>query len=431
MGAISKILNKINKAKSAINSLKGIGAKLESLNYTSQVDKLGEQAEHAQQVLKDRRSSLQASIDSATKAKAAGKSTPDAPETELRYPLNDWLPNYIVFTTRKRVKRFNRSHKTTTTNVDGKITTTTEDTTKGDGVANGNIFSGSSVEIMLYVPDGITSEVSVGYESQGIGVGARALNELIDTGKDLIDGASTTAQAWEKGGEVGKAVVKTQLTSMANSMTGGIRNIKQGRAVNPMKEQMLKGSDFRSFTFNYEFWPKNAAEANMVNKIIYTFRTAMLPDTYGHSTAEIENYLNYPNIFDVDFDGPLAGKVDGFLPMVCTECSVDHFNGNKVTTLANGQPVSTSMKLTFQEIKILSQSSYHNKVAAIGPQEGKVGLDSLVADGEEYGQQKESTYKKGLQAGTSTTKFQEIMKKKKGETLTQSEINTAAGGGGG
>jgi len=47
MGTISKILGKINKAKSAINSLKGIGAKLESLNYTSQVDKLGEQAEYA------------------------------------------------------------------------------------------------------------------------------------------------------------------------------------------------------------------------------------------------------------------------------------------------------------------------------------------------------------------------------------------------
>ena len=44
---LSKILNKINKAKSAINSLKGISSKLNSLNYTTQIDKLGEEAEKA------------------------------------------------------------------------------------------------------------------------------------------------------------------------------------------------------------------------------------------------------------------------------------------------------------------------------------------------------------------------------------------------
>ena len=105
MGAISKILNKINKAKSAINSLKGIGAKLESLNYTSQVDKLGEQAEHAQQLLKDRRSSLEKSITSANERKDMAANNPAQPTRELLYPINDLLPNYIVFTTRPRKQR--------------------------------------------------------------------------------------------------------------------------------------------------------------------------------------------------------------------------------------------------------------------------------------------------------------------------------------
>ena len=44
---LSKLLKKVNKAKSAINSLKGISSKINSLGYTTQTDKLGEEATKA------------------------------------------------------------------------------------------------------------------------------------------------------------------------------------------------------------------------------------------------------------------------------------------------------------------------------------------------------------------------------------------------
>jgi hypothetical protein len=332
MGTISKILGKINKAKSAINSLKGIGAKLESLNYTSQVDKLGEQAEYAQQILKDRRASLAASMDSANKRRDLAKKNPASVQEELIYPVNDLLPNYIVFTTRPRKPRINANSS-----------------------GSGNLLADSSTEIMLYVPDGITSDSTVSFQSQGVSKRGKNIMRAVEG----MQSATTIGQKFDKGKDVVVGVVEDQLVTMANAITDGSSNIKYGRAVNPMKEQMLDGVDFRSFDFDYEFWPKNEMEAIMVNKIIWTFRTAMLPDTFGATTdGEIENYYNYPNIFDVEFEGELAGKIDGFLPMVCTGCSVDHFNGNKVSTFANGQPVSTSMKLSFSEIKVLSQESY-------------------------------------------------------------------------
>ena len=73
MGTINKILGKINKAKSAINSLKGISSKLKSLGYTSQVDKLGEQAEKARNTLKERRGRLEASLDASGISKSLYK----------------------------------------------------------------------------------------------------------------------------------------------------------------------------------------------------------------------------------------------------------------------------------------------------------------------------------------------------------------------
>jgi len=266
-------------------------------------------------------------MDSANKRRDLAKASPKSVQEELIYPVNDLLPNYIVFTTRPRKKR----------------------------VGVNNLLADSSTEIMLYVPDGITSDSTVSFQSQGVSKRGKNIMRAIDG----MQSATTIGQKFDKGKDVVLGVVEDQLVTMGNALTDNVSNIRAGRAVNPMKEQMLDGVDFRSFDFDYEFWPKNEMEAIMVNKIIWTFRTAMLPDTFGATTdGEIENYYNYPNIFDVEFEGELAGKIDGFLPMVCTGCSVDHFNGNKVSTFANGQPVSTSMKLSFSEIKVLSQESY-------------------------------------------------------------------------
>ena len=63
-----------------------------------------------------------------------------------------------------------------------------------------------------------------------------------------------------------------------NTMTGGLSNLKMGRAVNPMQEQILNGIPFRSWDFTFDFWPKSTEEADAVRKIIYIFRSSMLPD---------------------------------------------------------------------------------------------------------------------------------------------------------
>ncbi len=52
---LSKLINKVNKAKSAINSLKGISSKLQSLQYNSVFDQLGDEAKKAQEHLRNTR----------------------------------------------------------------------------------------------------------------------------------------------------------------------------------------------------------------------------------------------------------------------------------------------------------------------------------------------------------------------------------------
>jgi hypothetical protein len=359
---LSKLLKKVNKAKSAVNSLKGISSKLNSLGYDSQTDKLGEEAVQALKLLTDSRKRADKLLDANKSAQKAGKKPPASKGVELMYPLNDTLSNYIVFSIRPRRKRAGKS--------------------------GANLFSGDDggTEIMLYVPEGLTSESKVSYSTKEVGRAARGL-ENIKKSESFIEGVGeTVGVVMDAAGDM--------INKIASGMTGGVKNIREGRASNPMIETTFDKVDYRSFQFEYEFWPKSKDEADMVNDIIYTFRTAMLPDTYGGSFAKdtfldgndsaasgVENYFNFPNIFDVEYDGPIANVLDGFLPMVCDSCSVDNFNGGRVATFTGGQPVSTKMTLSFQEIKILSQESYQEIAGnAKGKASGLTSMDSLTDD---------------------------------------------------
>ena len=159
-------------------------------------------------------------------------------------------------------------------------------------------------------------------------------------------------------------------------LSGGARNLKQGMAVNPMQEQMLEGVAFREHTFAYDFYPKSEEEAKVVMNIIRTFRLASLPDTFASFEGDSpnENFFNYPNVFDVTLEGPIAAQVEGFLPMVLKDITVDTFGGNSKGLIAQEEegsgdlvayyPAHSSMSLTFTEIRILTQETYDTHVGA-------------------------------------------------------------------
>ena len=99
----------------------------------------------------------------------------------------------------------------------------------------------------------------------------------------------------------------------------------------------------------------------------------MLPDSFsfgltadkeanGDEAATIlqDAFFNYPNVFDIEFSGPVADKIDGFLPSVCTKCDVDHTGGQKFSVYEDGQPIKTTMTLEFMEIRLLTQNNYQS-----------------------------------------------------------------------
>lgn len=335
MAYIDKLLSKFQKAKNAINSIKGIASQIQAINYESALDELGEAKDSALRKLDQRRSSLQNSLNyQSNQCRAYSKRTPELVEPQIVYPIHDELANYLVFDIRPRRNR------------------------KSSQYADG------SRSIALYVPDQIISQATVQYTQTGVNSFTRGLERigqaLMSPEKDLAD----------VGAEEGKKMANAFVKETLNKMTGGLTNLRAGRAVNPQNEQILDGVPFRSWDFTYDFYPRSKFEANEVLKIIDTFRMAMLPDTYSDVSIlggeEVitpdqnpnANFFNYPNIFDIYFDGPMGNKVDGFLPAVCSNAQVDYTGGQKFSTFEDGMPVHIQLTLQFLEIKILTQGNY-------------------------------------------------------------------------
>lgn len=340
MSKIDKLLGKINKAKSSFKSLKGSLSDLSSALGVVDTNELGKQAEQLRSSLGDRRKKLENdanSIRSATKKTRTG----GVKVEELVYPKarQGEIDNWIIFSIVPR--------KGISAPANAKPITTSDGQEENPRPA-----TGGPQEIRLYIPDGLTSDTAVNYKTEGIGVVKRELQKIFS------------------GGDVDTGLVfNAGLDKISRSFMGGnVYDMAQGRAINPMDEQLLDGLPFREFTFNYDFNPTTQDEADEVGKIINAFRRAMLPNTQGYKMKAFKNnndgdpkninYYNYPDKFDVSLEGPIQSHVDGYLRMVCKNVVVEHDGGQKLSTFTNGMPVRTTMKLTMQEIIVLTQANY-------------------------------------------------------------------------
>lgn len=354
MPNINKILSKVNKAKSAISSAKGIKSKLSQINYTSVINsnELEAQAEIAKQTLDKRKASLQKSLNANNTAKNKAKKSPDGPLIELQYPFEEQHDNYIVFTSRARINRQRRE-------TDGMIMGAD---TKRMSLMN---TPDGQVQIALHIPLTLEQEAAVKYSAKDVGSLARGAAQG-GTGfiTGMIQGLSQAA------------------SKLLNSMTGNAMFIMQGKAVNPMQEMALEGVDFRTLSFSYTMSPSSEAEADQINDIIYYFKTAMLPDTYpalGAASSDAEGFFNYPNTWEAVLEGPISNKVDGYLPMILESCKVTYEgDATSMTFFKEGQPTSIKMDLGFKELKILTQESYQEITAnAKGEAARNAGMKSM------------------------------------------------------
>jgi hypothetical protein len=206
--------------------------------------------------------------------------------------------------------------------------------------------------IVLYMPNQLSTRYSMQWSDEEMDMATQ-----IATNPEMAKSLQAAKDSVMKG-NVGDAA-KTAGTAASKVGAGAILKNSSGlsaatrAASNPSKEQIFKGVDFRRFTFEYQFAPRNEKEAAAVLNIIYQFKYHMHPEFKDSS-----NFIYvYPSEFDIEYwvgteQNRNLNKVSS---CVLTEMNVNYSPNGVYNTFPDGTPAQISMTLNFVELEALTK----------------------------------------------------------------------------
>ena len=214
--------------------------------------------------------------------------------------------------------------------------------------------------IAMHTPNQISTRYSASWTDEdtnmfqmalkGVDTLTKAASEY-KTVNTIGDAKDSTMRA---GSTIAKEAAPLLATAALSSAPGkdAISTIT-GLAVNPKKEQIFRGVDFRTFTFDYQFFPRRKEELQNVQNIIYMFKLHMHPEF-----KDKDNFLYlYPSEFDiVHYNGVDENlNLPRHTSCVLTEMVVNYAPQGQFTSFEEGAPTQINMTLTFKELSQLTK----------------------------------------------------------------------------
>jgi hypothetical protein len=229
--------------------------------------------------------------------------------------------------------------------------------------------------IALYMPDTINFDSKASYD--GLNPGKELLGQALVAAPAIVDeyrkgGGAAALNALKKSGalqNVGQKVLD-KFNLGGDTARLGVFGFT-GKVTNPMIELIYSAPDFRSFQFEFFFYPRSEAEALEVQKIIDRFRFHQAPelDVIGEAGRQ-SGLLIPPSEFDIKFF--YAGKQNPNIPAIAT-CVLESIqvnyapNGwsayevpgeNDPLLGRTGMPVGIQMSLQFKETTYVTKSDF-------------------------------------------------------------------------
>ena len=290
------------------------------------------------------------------KSAKGAQGVPNGPAT-LRYPkqLLDSKADYVKFTFYEYVAPFSSQVGGATFGLDA----------YNNSVNSGLNSTGKS--IIMYMPEdigadygGSWSETNLSNMAKGalgtfggvaggdIGASVGAIvKSLTEMGTNAIVNGTLTANA------ISDALSKANFASLT---VNDVFAAATGQILNPNTEVLYKGPKMRNFSLSFKMAPRNAPEATEIKQIIHAFKYATLPQ-FGKSNGDEKNasFVTVPQIVDVSFMAGSAANpwVSQFKPSAITSFDISQTPDGAWSTYGDGSPVATTMKITFQELKML------------------------------------------------------------------------------
>jgi len=241
--------------------------------------------------------------------------------------------------------------------------------------------------IRLYMPVSFSQSDTLGYQNVELGAAGAAGAAALRAGASLPAAAGKALSEGTAGitdlltgligggnlGELGAARVAQKVGALSGAGQAAIEQASQV-VMNPNIRAAFKSVGLRKFTFQFQMIPKNAAEADAIDSLIFEFRRAAYPEEL--SVGNISVAFRYPQLFRII---PKVRSDRGFEVAVGTPIQYCYCEGITVNTNpignntfhADGSAVQTDLTLNFVEYKTLAR------------QDIKKGYDAVRADPQE------------------------------------------------
>ena len=218
--------------------------------------------------------------------------------------------------------------------------------------------------IALYLPADVKDTTGANYEDTPTGILGVATT-------DLVRGVNAfNEDDFESTGKIGGKLLKNTFEQILKNLGGGLAesltgaegviplaNKIFGRADNPFIEVFFNSMNIRTFTYNFNFAPRNESETLEVQQIIQLFRFHMAPDLQEVNAR----YLTLPSEFDIHYMYKAENGVGyendyyGRIGTCVLENVTTNHTPNGVKSFADGAPTQITMALTFRETEALTK----------------------------------------------------------------------------
>jgi len=225
--------------------------------------------------------------------------------------------------------------------------------------------SRTTAAIALYMPPGVSVQYKMSYDASPTDMSGQVAKAL-GKGKSA-DTTSDAVKAYVQGitgglGTAGKKIIDDIGQGLSAGEPAKLIGKAFGVAMNPHEEQFFEKPNFRSFSYDFEFWPRNEREAREVEKIIFLFKYHMHPSVDKGSGGRL---FKVPSEFEIDYChlGANNSHLNRISRCVLEDMQVTYGPEEQFSAFRpderGAMPVTHKLSLSFQETTYITKEQIY------------------------------------------------------------------------
>ena len=220
--------------------------------------------------------------------------------------------------------------------------------------------------IALYMPPGVKVSYKNNYEAEATELSGDIAKAIggVKNAQNTQQGIDAVLKGVTAGlGQYGKNVIGEAISMVGAGDPVKLTSKAFGLAVNPQQEQFYISPDFRSFSYTFDFWPRNQQELEAANNIIFLFKYHSHPDLELSKSGGRMFFV--PSEFEIHYLH--LGKENQYMnkisKCVCTSVDVDYGPEGEFKTFKadsrGAAPVHYKMALNFTELELMTKDKIY------------------------------------------------------------------------